>query len=518
MPKQPTRTVDPARLADFPALSRARGLWQQGRLDDAIDAFESALAERPENVKAMIESARAFGARHLVSRAEVLLDRALADTADDARVAPLVAQSYGRVFRHHRAIELLSGMPDLPPPIRGELAVLYEQVGRYEDALGEIERVVAEAPGADEPALVRGRILRRLGRHEAALIALESLARRSGHPVAVAEAWTEVCYILDSIGQYARALEAIERAHAVVKSWPRTAGLLERARANNAALTRLSKEVDADVLSRWRACPQDGCTGPMAHLIGFPRSGTTLLEQALDAHNSIVASPERVVFSRDVFPAMCRAGGGPLTVRTIGAVPDGVLRRLRIEYRLAMEETLGEAIAERVHIDKNPNHTSLLPGLVRLLPGSRFIVALRDPRDVVASCVLRSFRLTEFSAMLLSWQTACELYAVEMGAWLRYREMLPDDAYIEVRYEDTVVDLQGQAHGVLGLLGLPWDDSVLAYREKTREKLVNSPTQAEVRRPIYRSSVGRWRHYAAQLEPNMHVLMPFVRAFGYDNK
>ncbi len=93
--------------------------------------------------------------------------------------------------------------------------------------------------------------------------------------------------------------------------------------------------------------------------------------------------------------------------------------------------------------------------------------------------------------------------------------MLKTD-WLEVRYEDTVDDIESQARRVLDFLELDWDDRVLDYRDRAQSKHVHSPTYEAVTKPIYRSSVGRWRNYEKYLEPVMDILQPFVNAFGYD--
>ena len=185
-------------------------------------------------------------------------------------------------------------------------------------------------------------------------------------------------------------------------------------------------------------------------------------------------------------------------------------------YLDAMEETLGASLAGQVLLDKNPNHTSLLPAFLRLFPEGRIVLVLRDPRDVVTSAVLRTFALTEFSAMLLDWGTATELYASEMACWLQLRPHLASESWVEIRYEDVVADLGREARRAVGALGLPWDDVVLDYRRGIATKLVNSPTQTEVRQPVTDRAIGRWRHYEPELAPHLDRLAPFVRAFGYD--
>ena len=163
------------RLADFPALAAARAAWAEGR-GDALAAFERAMAERPGNVKAKLEAARAYGVRHRIARAEALLQAAAAEAGTDARVAPVIALSYARIFREDRAMAGLEAMADLAPAHRAELAVLYERHNRLAEAEACIDAVIAAVPSAPEPRLVRARILRRAGRQGEAAAALDGLA------------------------------------------------------------------------------------------------------------------------------------------------------------------------------------------------------------------------------------------------------------------------------------------------------------------------------------------------------
>jgi hypothetical protein len=340
---------------------------------------------------------------------------------------------------------------------------------------------------------------------------------RGGPPALAVQAWGEWCQLRDRQGDYGGAVAAVEKAKAILRAAPQAVRLSKQALVNNEVLARLYTALDRATLDAWRAedLPPDPRVSGVAHLLGFPRSGTTLLEQVLAAHPGLVDSPERVVFSRDVLPAVYRPGGTePLTLDALRAVPRGRLVAQRTRYLDAMESALGEPLGGRVHLDKNPNHTSLIAGLVRLFPESKFVVSLRDPRDVVVSAYLRNFHLTEFSASFLTWGGTCLMYAFEMGVWLRLRELMEGN-WVEVRYEDTVADLEGQARRALGFLGLPWDEGVVRYRERRRGKVVNSPTHDAVRQPIYRRAVGRWRHYEPWLGPYLGRLEPFVKALGY---
>ena len=502
-------------MLDFAALSKARELWAAGATDNALKAFEVAVAQQPANVKALLEAARAFGGRFEIARAADLLDTAAAVAGQTPAVAEQIAVSYARIFRPAIAIAKLEAITNRSASARAELSVLYEQSGRLDEAFSEIEACIAAAPDAAEPRLAKARLQRRMGDGAAALEALPTLTHPA-LPVALrAEAWTELCFIHDRNGDHGAAAAAISEAHTLLRALPQTSGLLTRARSNNRLIQDLARDFTADMLATWQS--EEGLSAqPLAHLVGFPRSGTTLLEQCLDAHPDLIASPERVTFTRDILPRLCHAGGGALTAHTLAQVPARTAIEERARYLTYMEAALGERVGPRLHLDKNPNHTGLLPGLLRLEPHARIVFALRDPRDVVTSCVLRTFRLTEFSAMLLDWGSAVELYAAEMSAWLRYREQIDPAQWVETRYEDMVADPMAETYRILRKLGLGWDDAVATYRDRLDGKFVNSPTQTEVRQPVHRHAIGRWHAYRQHLEPYMRTLEPFVKTLGYN--
>jgi len=407
----------------------------------------------------------------------------------------------------------------LAPPLLAELAVLYERSNRVDEALAAIEECVHSAPLQPEPRLILTRLLRRRKDYAGCESLLLDLTSASApHPLVHVQAWTELCQLRDDVGDYTGAWEAIEQAKQLHRQFPQAEPMSRRAFALNETLRQLYEGLDEATFTTWRDddLPTDARCSGVAHLLGFPRTGTTLLEQCVGAHPGLVDSPERAVFTRDIFPAMHQLRGErPLTAEVLRDIPRPRLAQQRESYLQAFEAIQGEPLAGRVHLDKNPNHMSLIAGLFRLFPESRFVVALRDPRDVLVSNYLRHFPLTEFGAGLLTPGSVCAMYASDMNIWLRVREWLADQS-LEVKYEDTVKDLSGQAKRALAFLGLPWEDNVLHYREAAQHKVVNSPSHDAVRQPVYTHAAGRWRHYERPLGAYFERLTPYLRAFGYD--
>ena len=179
-----------------------------------------------------------------------------------------------------------------------------------------------------------------------------------------------------------------------------------------------------------------------------------------------------------------------------------------------MAAALNESVGDRVHLDKNPPMTLVLPGFLRLFPETRLLIALRDPRDVVISCFMQYLPLNPNSVCFLTLERTAQRYATDMGIWRKLREMIASP-WLDVRYEDTVADLEKEARRALEFLDLPWEPGVLNYRERLRNKAVGSPTYEAVRQPLYTRAIGRWKHYQKFLEPCLPILQPSIDAFGY---
>jgi len=166
-------------------------------------------------------------------------------------------------------------------------------------------------------------------------------------------------------------------------------------------------------------------------------------------------------------------------------------------------------------VDKLPLYIILLPLIHRLFPGARIILALRDPRDVTISCFRNRFSMNAAMYQFLSLETTARYYDAVMRLGEAARANLPLRLHV-LRYEDVVRDFRGSIGGLLEFLGLPWTEEVMKYTDTASRRNIRTPSAAQVIQPLYRSSLGQWRHYATQLQPVLPILDPWVRAFGYE--
>ncbi|HUD82874.1 MAG TPA: sulfotransferase, partial [Candidatus Saccharimonadales bacterium] len=168
-----------------------------------------------------------------------------------------------------------------------------------------------------------------------------------------------------------------------------------------------------------------------------------------------------------------------------------------------------------VLIDKNPAATGSLPLWLRMFPDSKVIIALRDPRDVVISCFFQNLALTPMNVNCLGLDRVVQQYADLMDVWLRLRELGGFD-WIETRYEDIVAGADIEGRRVTEFLGLTWHPAQANCHEATRARFIFSPTYNEVAKPVHNRAVGRWKHYAAALEPFHPKFSGYLTAFGYE--
>jgi tetratricopeptide (TPR) repeat protein len=509
--------VIPGLGADLPELRQARALWQLNRFDDSLRLFEEAARKYPQNRVALIDGSRALGARFEISRAESMLDRLMKLGAQQPDNLHLAGQSYRMIFRPDKAIEcferVLAMTKEIPDAFL-ELAILYERRHRVEEAYSLIEDCLRTAPDYLEAQLFKARLLRRIKEEAASESLLRELAaNEKAHPMVRAQAWTDIAQTHDRREEYEQAMAAMLKCKALFL--PREAAVRQESEVVLQHLRRLQESLSPAHFQRWAEAGRAFPSRKTAVLTSFPRSGTTLLEQVLDSHSGMVSSDEREAFARDIFPAMWLTPQTPApTADLFDAISIERLAALRERYLNYMAAALNEPIGDRIHLDKNPTMTLVLPGFLRLFPETRLLIALRDPRDVVISCFMQYLPLNANSVCFLTLERTAQRYANDMGTWRKLRELIVSP-WLEVRYEDTVADLEKQARRALQFLGLPWEPQVLNYRERLRRKAVGSPTYEAVSQPLYTRAIGRWKSYQKFLDPYLPILQPSIEAFGY---
>ena len=392
---------------------------------------------------------------------------------------------------------------------RISLAVLLEKSHRLDEARAAVEECLAIDPKDDQARYFSALLDRRQGRLESAEARLRDLiASEPRHPYVRYACRYELAQILDAQGQCDEAMRLLVEAKQIVAALTDTKLLFKSYDQGAESALRFTRALPKTILSTWAQYfpePKREPIAPLAFLGGHPRSGTTLLEQVLDAHPGVAALDEPSAFLDLLQPEFHKSK----------ELSSGRLNTLRQLYIQALLREAGPAAAGKLLLDKNPSPTARLPLWLKVFPELRVLIALRDPRDVVLSCYFQNIPLNAANVNFLSFDRLARHYANLMDIWLAVREW-EGFAWVEVRYEDTVADLQREGRRVTEFLGLAWHEAQGRFYEKSRTKQLYSPTYQDVTRPVYSRSVARWRAYEKHLAPILAALEPYCRTFGYD--
>jgi tetratricopeptide (TPR) repeat protein len=496
----------------------AEELWNRQDFENSINKLEQATRMEPSNPSLHLNLARAHGLRYDFSAVKRCIEKAL--QASQGRVQML--EEAGRICSTFKDLDLMLCYLERASQKKGvsigaltSLADIYLLDDRIAEAAEIVERA-GRIDRKDPRVLLREAVLRQQrGEITQAESQFRDLLTNSAAEALVRiRASYALAGILDGAGRYDEAMTALLEGKAIQR--PQAVPLAVPLQRMQNLEKELARTVTATVVDRWRA---DAAKLPpprrFALLSGHPRSGTTLLEQLLDAHSGVVSLEETDLIHDEIYRPLARdypQGTGLFPM--LDSAPPSVLGHLRENYFHCAEMFLGNAIGERLLVDKNPGLNVMVPVLLRVFPETKFLVALRDPRDVVLSCFMQPLTLTPASSAYLSLEGTVNQYASVMGFWL---EMLPriGTQSMQVRYEEMIDDLPAVARSVLDYLGIGFEENVLKFFEHARTKRVNSPSRSEVRKPVYRTAVGRWKNYEKYLEPYMAGLERFLKEFNY---
>jgi Flp pilus assembly protein TadD len=274
------------------------------------------------------------------------------------------------------------------------------------------------------------------------------------------------------------------------------------------ANVRLTQEEAA----RWpRGDGPDEAHSPV-FIMGFPRSGTTLLEQMLDAVPGFRSMDERT-FLQGAVERMERMGlAHP---QQLGELDPGQLEALRAVYWTQVATAVDLGPGDRL-VDKNPLNMLRLPMACRLFPQAPIILALRHPCDVLLSCYLQNFRSPSFMVLCSTLERLARSYVNAMNFWIHHETLLGARVF-HLRYEDMLDDVEGHVDRIGAFLGLGDARAMLGFQARAKEKgFISTPSYAQVVEPINKRSVGKWRRYEKHFAQALPILRPIMEHWGYD--
>jgi tetratricopeptide (TPR) repeat protein len=517
----------PGTLAHLKRSPREVARWQKaqqqllsGQCGPAVAAYRELVRKYPAVPELWFELGSAAAGELDFGLANQAYRRVLELSPNDANLLVMVGRQYQGLRQLDDArtsFERAVAADPTSVDARISLAVWFEKERRLDESWESVEACLAKHPRDDQARYFRAFLLHRKGRNAEAEILLRDLIKDGPQYPYVKYASRHLLgVVLDQLGQYAEAMRWLFESKAQVRLITNT-GLLEQAYDETTQKNRdLVARLTPEQLRRWCQEPTaSSCAWQVSFLGGHPRSGTTLIEQILDAHPEVLAFDEPEAIGQEVIHRINPPQGGTgLTLEALDTLERSRRATLRERYVKSLLREVKTTRETKILLDKNPSPTASLHLWLRVFPELKVIIALRDPRDVVISCFFLNIMLNATNVNFLSLERTARHYADLMDVWLRMRELGGFD-WIETRYEDVVANLEPEGRRVTEFLGLAWHPDQVRYYETARRKVLFAPTYHDVTQPVYKRAVGRWERYAKALEPIQSRLAPYCRAFGY---
>ena len=395
------------------------------------------------------------------------------------------------------------------------LATLYERTNRVEDAVALLERGRQHAAHDKDMAAdilnLDAALAMRTHDYPRARLSTDALLRLQGLPPAsVANARFLLAKIADKLGDVDEAMAQLAMAHRIhfdlaSDMLPEIAGSAEE------PLRIALKWMEPGQLVFPPSPNEPGRDESPVFIVGFPRSGTTMLEQMLDAHPAYVSMDERIIIQYCVERMESKGLTYPYQ---LDQLTDADLDELR-ELYWAESSKVADIAPGLTLVDKNPMNLLRVPMIRRMFPSARIILALRHPCDVILSCYMQNFRSPAFMVACSTLERLAKSYANAMRFWIHHQPLLCPDALV-LRYEETVSQFDRQVHVIGDYLGIA-DHGPLAEfaAHAARKKYISTPSYAQVTEPVNARAVARWEPYRAYFEPLFPILEPVASHWGY---
>jgi len=302
----------------------------------------------------------------------------------------------------------------------------------------------------------------------------------------------ELGHNLDRNSQYTDAYAAFEMANHLV----------------NQTETSLNSTITVDdLLHKQRKLSPHTLGDPIqdspVFILGFPRSGSTLIEYALNANSSVQTFEEMPVLSQLIEQNLSNF--------------EHKTQFLKKQYYQIFKEVIGWSDHRRL-VDRNAYHSVILGYISHLFPNAPYIFLQRHPLDVVLSCFMQDFTPTFINREFHQLNSTVEIYCAVMDFVFAQIEQKNLHLHI-LKYEDLIVDFEGETKKMFEFLQLDWNSDVNDFWKRAQSKPhITTASYNQVTQPLYNSSSYRWKNYKMELAPYMERLKPYCDKMGYSTE
>lgn len=481
----------------------AAALANGGFLEESVTELHDVIARDPHDIESAVTLARGLLTLGRHEAALEAADEAIRRGAATEHLDELRGHCLVTLRRYDEAEAIYRRILDANPldgSATHELGLIFERSNRLDELEQFLE--IASQRGVNEASLayLRAAVAFRRGEPAQAIELLDAYPD-AAEPVHMRRLKARAADALGDSSIAFGAAEAMNRAFPDFDEWR------SRGAAYRAELRSITAAMSEDWARRLTPLQPEETRAP-AFLVGFPRSGTTLLDTFLMGHpqtavleeKRLVAAAERVTGKLDLLPEQSAT----------------VLKGAREAYRSELREHVDPSFAGLI-VDKLPFNMLGAPLIHAMFPDARFIFAQRHPCDAVLSGFMQSFTPNDAMASFLDLRDAADLYDAAMTLWTRSREVLPLSVHTIV-YEDLVQDPEAALRPLISFLNLEWKEELLDYRATAMlRSAIPTPSYDQVIQPLSQAPSGRWRRYEKQLAPVLPVLLPWAKRLGYSD-
>jgi len=241
--------------------------------------------------------------------------------------------------------------------------------------------------------------------------------------------------------------------------------------------------------------------------IGFPRSGTTLIDAVLNSHSKIEVMEEIPIVDN-----MCQK----LKLDDFDLITSEEQKQAKLFYQNSIEkQNINKNFHNKIIIDKLPLNLIRIKLLHNLFPNTKFIISLRHPLDCILSCFTQNFLLNSAMINFLDLKRTAIIYDKVMQIWQNSSKLTNLNMHI-IKYEDLISNFDNETKKMITFLGLDWEENIKNYKKLLiKKERIRTPSYSQVIQPIYSSSINKWKNYEKELSPIRPIVQKWITYFNY---
>jgi tetratricopeptide (TPR) repeat protein len=486
--------------------------------DQAAACFRAVYERDPSNYYALIELAKAYYQMVELEQANELLQQVVSKSAKNADLLIRAGDAYEGARQDQQAEECFlkaQRAAPLDPGVWARLVWFYEMKGMLPKAKAALARAKEKNVGGPLLSMARAMIARRNSDDASAIAPLQTaIAKLPPQDYRAIRGRYVLAQAMAQSGQEKESIVELERAKSLQDQQPEAVAYRELGAQIVERISAMRTEMLSADLQTWRNEVRTPLPQPLAFLIGYPRSGTTLIEQVIESHPSVHSMEETDVFERTIRVVCPEWLAKDSWKAIVDAQPETIARARQVYFDL-MQRLGAPADSGVLLVDKNPALIIRIYWLSRIFPDAKLLFMVRDPRDICISAFQQNLSMSAFNVNWLRWDDTVKHCATVLDNWIQLRKRLPNPV-LEIRYEDLIADLPTTGRKVMDFLELDWQAKQEDFVSHARSKTVYSPSAYQVREGLSQKARGKWRRFGRDYSAGGEVLSAVLAQYNYD--